>query len=305
MRGSPGAQNTRGGPGGIDDVFSNALSALGTGLLKSTAGVLSIAVAGTDYVSPSGVAGGQSITGGTAAGDDLTLTSTSDGTKGDVLIGTKFRFDEVNGRLRVGDTTAPTLALEVVGSVYATGANPRIIADSSSGLPGLSLRDGGSEKASLSLSGSLSLLWNCATAGQGHFFQIGGTSMLEVGASAVVIGTGDTPVTSGIFRVFNAGDAQCLVRNTVNDVEFFFGTNGLQGWLATFTNHPLIFAVNGSEGFRLATNGRIQFAAAGITANGSGAVTAPGAIGPAAISVQEWATVQNASGTTRYIPLYG
>ncbi len=65
-----------------------ALSTLATGLLKVTTGtgVLSTAVAGTDYVKPTGVAGGQTITGGTAASDGLTLTSTSNATKGAVTV---------------------------------------------------------------------------------------------------------------------------------------------------------------------------------------------------------------------------
>lgn len=83
------------------------------------------------------------------------------------------------------------------------------------------------------------------------------------------------------------------------------GTSGPTG-IGTSGAADMFFATNSAETFRIdnATN-RLKFASTSITANGSGAVTAPGSIGPSAISVQEWLTVKNASGTTRYVPLYG
>lgn len=90
-----------------------ALGALATGLLKNTTttGVLSIAVAGTDYETPitagtgltdstntftanlsTGVSGGQTAIGGTGASEALTLSSTSNGTKGKVLLGNSKNF---------------------------------------------------------------------------------------------------------------------------------------------------------------------------------------------------------------------
>lgn len=86
---------------------AQATGALATGILKSTTstGVLSIAVAGTDYQAPltftsglsgtttitndfnTGVAGGQTLTFGTNASDSGTLRSTSNATKGSITIG--------------------------------------------------------------------------------------------------------------------------------------------------------------------------------------------------------------------------
>jgi hypothetical protein len=56
------------------------------------------------YIPKDGVSGGQQICGGTGAGDDLTLCSTSDATKGDVIFGDTdgMVFDEVNSRLSIG-----------------------------------------------------------------------------------------------------------------------------------------------------------------------------------------------------------
>lgn len=58
-----------------------------------------------------GVAGGQSVVGGTAASNNLTLSSTTNATKGKIVMGTSA-YDEANNRLGVG-TNAPTNAIHV------------------------------------------------------------------------------------------------------------------------------------------------------------------------------------------------
>jgi hypothetical protein len=52
--------------------------------------------------------------------------------------------------------------------------------------------------------------------------------------------------------------------------------------------------------------GKVKFGATGIAANNAQTVTV-GNVGPGAagIAILEWASVKNASGTTRYIPLFG
>ena len=61
-----------------------------------------------------GIAGGQTIIGGTGASENLTISTTSNATKGKILFGTLSAYDEVNDRLGIG-TTTPT------GTVQATG----------------------------------------------------------------------------------------------------------------------------------------------------------------------------------------
>ena len=51
-----------------------------------------------------GIAGGTTLIGGTASGENLTLSSTSNATKGKILFGTSA-YDEVNNRLGIGTTT--------------------------------------------------------------------------------------------------------------------------------------------------------------------------------------------------------
>ena len=61
-----------------------------------------------------GVSGGQSVIGGTASGENLTLSSTSNATKGDLRFGTSA-YKEVNNRLGIG-TSTPAASLDILGS---------------------------------------------------------------------------------------------------------------------------------------------------------------------------------------------
>lgn len=58
-----------------------------------------------------GIAGGTTLIGGTASGNNLTLSSTSNATKGKILFGNSG-YDEVNNRLGIG-TTTPTQPIDV------------------------------------------------------------------------------------------------------------------------------------------------------------------------------------------------
>lgn len=93
-----------------------ALSSLTDGVLKHASGTPARAVPGTDYVDPAGVSGGQTIKGGTASGDDLTLMSTNHATKGHILFGTSG-YDEVNNRLGVG-TASPQATVHTSSSGF-------------------------------------------------------------------------------------------------------------------------------------------------------------------------------------------
>lgn len=69
----------------------------------------------TQYALLAGRSGGQSLTGGTAASNNLTLASTSNGTKGKILMGAASAFDEVNERLGIG-TASPSSKLHVIST---------------------------------------------------------------------------------------------------------------------------------------------------------------------------------------------
>lgn len=77
-----------------------------------------------------GISGGQSVIGGTASGNNLTLSSTTNATKGKILFGTSA-YDEVNNRLGIG-TTTPAVAIEAAGSIRgnASGFAVKLVPDS-------------------------------------------------------------------------------------------------------------------------------------------------------------------------------
>jgi hypothetical protein len=86
----------------------------------------------TQYALLAGRVGNQTLIGGTAAAGTLTLQSTSNVTRGKVLLGTSA-YDEVNNRLGVG-VSSPATDVEV----YGTGGGTRIrLNDTSVGLSAL------------------------------------------------------------------------------------------------------------------------------------------------------------------------
>ncbi len=101
---------------------SQAMSSLATGLVKNTTGtgVQAIATPNVDYVAPGGVAGGQTVNGGTAAGNNLALNSTTNGSKGFVQVGNDGSFVGIN-------TPAPArnfhaTGVSTVGRIQSTSA---------------------------------------------------------------------------------------------------------------------------------------------------------------------------------------
>lgn len=76
------------------------------------------------YALLAGRAGGQTVKGGTASGDDLTLMSTANATKGNIFFGTST-YDEVNNRLGIGTANpayrADVLVASGVQNVFRAG----------------------------------------------------------------------------------------------------------------------------------------------------------------------------------------
>ena len=83
-----------------------------------------------------GIAGGTTLIGGTATGENLTLSSTSHATKGKILFGTSAAYDEVNNRLGIG-TTNPVGVLDIYKS---DNANPLLMRIWNGGSGGAKLR---------------------------------------------------------------------------------------------------------------------------------------------------------------------
>lgn len=113
----------------------NGSSLLGSGDItisgggSYTAGI-GLTLTGSSFSSnlSTGISGGQSAIGGTASGNNLTLSSTSNATKGKILFGTSA-YNEVNNQLGIG-TTSPGYPLDVVGAINSqvTGASVNFVA---------------------------------------------------------------------------------------------------------------------------------------------------------------------------------
>ena len=99
-----------------------------SGLLKKTA-VNTWSLDTNTYLTTNtlltGLSGGQSVIGGTAASNNLTLSSTSNATKGKILFGTSG-YDEANNRLGIG-TASPSYPLHIVGGTLTDGQNVEFI----------------------------------------------------------------------------------------------------------------------------------------------------------------------------------
>lgn len=109
------ATTTFGGVDGKTETFNNSLTfaAASDGFTLTAPATGTIALA-------TGIAGGQTINGGTASGDNLTLSSTSNATKGKIFLGANSAYDGANTRLGIG-ITSPSRALDVSGDAALSG----------------------------------------------------------------------------------------------------------------------------------------------------------------------------------------
>jgi len=75
------------------------------------------------YLKLLGRTGGQTASGGTASGDDLTFSSTTHATKGDICLGAScgVKIDETNTRIGIGGT--PAYELDLDGSLFVNDTN--------------------------------------------------------------------------------------------------------------------------------------------------------------------------------------
>jgi len=82
-----------------------------------------------------GKAGGQTINGGTAAGENLSLSSTGNATKGKIFLGSNSVYDDVNKRLGIG-STSPSAKLHVVATLPTGGAHGVKVSSTGAGSTG-------------------------------------------------------------------------------------------------------------------------------------------------------------------------
>lgn len=280
---------------GISSSGTIAFSGLSTnGLIKTSGGTgtLSVATAGTDYEVPltfstgltrstntitnnlsTGLSGGQSVVGGTASGDALTLSSTSNGTKGKILFGTSA-YDEANNLLGLG-TASPGALLTLSGNRSAAawdvnGINFRISAatytDTSTATNGSAFNNFVNSIAAPTLAatntgvtytGAASLLINGAPIAGTNVSITNPASLWVVtpsGGTGIVINgsfTDGTRRNSALFSANNPVDfaptsSPTLTQAAVDGVMIYEGSVGLTGGAVIANNWDLRLAGSGT-----------------------------------------------------------
>ena len=217
----------------------NGSSLLGSGDItisgggSYTAGI-GLTLTGSSFSSnlSTGISGGQSAIGGTASGNNLTLSSTSHATKGKILFGTSA-YDEVNNRLGIG-TTTPLNKLDVYGdltigngagaalkynSTVAGGGSEFVIQPIYSGTSIVSIRPA----AGSSLAPALRLTDSSTDAGGSHAFSFGtGSASLPANAwnfFSTITGNANTnswPIYFGVSNPSNGRVVAMTIDNTTN-----------------------------------------------------------------------------------------
>ena len=192
---------------------SGGITAITPGIgLSSSAGGTStadITATGTLYNTLAiGLAGGQTIYGGAAGGENLTLVSTASTTKGKILFGLAgvSAYDEVNNFLGLG-TASPVSLFTVAGAPTAT---------TTYGL--VTIGNGGFAHGGTNFNGSATgtqIALNATSTFTGDLInlQIGGVSKFKVdsfgnltASSSLTAGGGNFAFTSGVGLAFSVGD---------------------------------------------------------------------------------------------------
>lgn len=94
-----------------DSAASNVLKKLSWSDLKTTI----LTALDSVFAKLAGLAGGQTLIGGTQPSENLTLQSTAHATRGKLLLGASSAYDEVNVRIGVG-TQSPSAKVHVIGT---------------------------------------------------------------------------------------------------------------------------------------------------------------------------------------------
>ena len=175
------------------------------------------------HMNKDGRLGGQTLTGSIAAGEDLTLLSTSHATKGKVIFGTGSAYDEVNNRLGVG-TQTPQVPLHAEG----TTAVLRLSDDQSTGVNDvasyISFYDR-NDTAEAGIFGfetpaNAHMTWNNKTAAGDLLFATNNTTRMTIDGASGQVGIGETTPnyllhitgSDNIMALFESSDATGGIR---------------------------------------------------------------------------------------------
>ena len=251
-----------------------------------------------------GIAGGQSAIGGTASSNNLTLSSTSNATKGKIILGSTSAYDEANDRLGIG-TTSPTNTFHISKNITASSGNALIglvdgtltASANSDILNGLNINLTFANGAFTNVNNYLQSWSNAGTLRS--FIRWDGLQQWDmVNTSSVNVGRIQYGYPSGnagmaIFDWDTTNSVYFNRYNIANEGTFFYqgfhNTNNLGGMALFNTTHNLVIGYTGTptdSGFKLDVNGTIRStgditvpdAAYGVGWNGNNTVPTKNAV---------------------------
>ena len=240
-----------------------------------------------------GLAGGQTITGGTDGGNALTITSTGHATKGKILFGTSA-YDEANNRLGIGNNT-PDEALDLTGNFKFSGA---LMPGNNAGTSGYLLRSNGAGTApswtSLSLSDLADI--SISSPASGQLLQYNGSAWVNFSPNYLT--SVDTSNISNFYlkvrNLFSAGSGITynagtgVISSTVTTSNLWAldgNTVGTVKSLGTIDNIELPFKTNNTERMRIDNAGKVGIGTTSIAAHFH--VKSPITTGPVAVALFE------------------
>lgn len=195
-----------------------------------------------------GVSGGQSVVGGTAASNNLTLSSTTNATKGNIILGTTNYFENTNN-LAIGSNTDAGFKLDVNGTARVQGditSTSAVKATTSSATTQFSLI---TPVTTNYPRGRIQVGQSASDGNVGIYFN-------PLYSSAGV----QKPVFFALATNYNIADATEMTGSFfLNTSVFNCGTAKADGTLSGGV--PITFSPAGSEAIRFNTNGNIQFPA--------------------------------------------
>lgn len=199
-----------------------------------------------------GVAGGLTLYGGTGAGDDLILHSTSHATKGLIQLGANSTYDQVNDRFGIG-TLTPDQPLDIDHGSSANGRSMMQSTDVTSSLLHLVKNGDGEAGFGVDSDGNVLIKANTAAKGINIDTAAAANALFIDSAGQVGIGTGSP---SAPLDVVTSGNAIARFEKTAgNGVLSVESASGNLITLETGTNDELAFSPNGVEAARFDISG--------------------------------------------------
>src|SRR5581483_10457860 len=204
------------------------------------------------YALLTGRSGGQTLIGGTGAGENLSLRSTAHATKGKIFFGAGSAFDEANGRLGIC-TTAPEYRLDINGygaGITGQGTPTAGIADNANGIVGVQMYNASNGSAA-------EYRFLVADDAKDQYIAF---SMPSTGNTATLFGQPRSAIATVFVNSVGAGVDRILAIGTVHAADLLLGTANAER-LRIKSNGVIAVADGGGLEFGASSGSKIGTAA--------------------------------------------